>query len=77
MIVPTDNGKLDTGNSTRSVVLRIRNELLSTEDTVCLERARLVTEADRRFEDDLPALKRAKTFAHALQTMTLDVETNP
>jgi len=75
--VPTDNGKLATDNPMRSVVLRIRNELLSTEDTVCLERARLVTEAYQCFENDPPALKRAKTFAHVLRTMTLDVETNP
>ncbi len=75
--VPTDSGKPVTGNPTRSVVLRIRNELLSTEDTVCLERARLVTEVYQRFEDDPPALRRAKTFAHVLRTMTLDVETNP
>ncbi|MCD6286955.1 MAG: hypothetical protein J7M39_13680, partial [Anaerolineae bacterium] len=68
MTVPTDNGKLVTGNPTRSVVLRIRNELLSTEDTVCLERARLVTEAYQCFEDDPPALKQAKKFAHVLRT---------
>ncbi len=66
-----------TDNLTRSVVLRIRNELLSTEDTVCLERARLVTEAYQCLEEDPPALKRAKTFTHVLRTMTLDVETNP
>ncbi len=55
----------------------IRERLLSTEDTVCLERARLVTEAFRRHEDEPPPTRRALAFAHVLGHMTLDLDTNP
>lgn len=61
----------------KALIQRIRNELMSTEDTVCLQRAYLVTEAYQQYENDPPALKRAKTFAHVLHNMDLDVESNP
>ena len=55
----------------------IRDELLSTEDTVCLQRARLVTEAYRRYEGEAVPLKRARAFAHVLRHMDLDLDSNP
>ncbi len=60
-----------------ALVERARDGLLAARDTVCLERARLVTEAYRRHECDPTPLKRAKAFAHVLQHMTVDVESNP
>lgn len=60
-----------------ALIQQIRDNLMSTEDTVCLQRAQLVTEAYQRYENDPPALKRAKSFAHILQNMDLDVDSNP
>ncbi|MBT5533042.1 hypothetical protein HOK31_08275 [Candidatus Poribacteria bacterium] len=55
----------------------IRDDLLATPDTVCLERARLVTEAYQE-HDGIPILgKRAHAFRHVLRNMTLDLTTNP
>ena len=59
------------------MILRTREILVSTPDTVCLDRARLATEAYQRFADEPVAIRRAKTFAHILENMTLDLETNP
>jgi pyruvate-formate lyase len=61
----------------KALIQKIRDELMSTDDTVCLQRARLVTEAYQRYEGDPVALKRAKAFAHVLHNMDLDVESNP
>ena len=61
----------------RDRILGIRDRLLATEDSVCLERAWLATEAFRRYEGDPPPLKRARTFDYVLQHMALDLETNP
>ncbi len=61
----------------QALVRRIRDNLMSTEDTVCLQRARLVTEAYQEHEADPVAVKRAKAFAHVLRYMDLDVASNP
>ena len=61
----------------KALVQEIRDRLMSTEDTVCLDRARLATEAYQMYEDSPVVLKRAKTFAHILRNMKLDVESNP
>ena len=61
----------------RDHIRRIRNELLATEDTVCLQRAQLVTEAFQRHDADPVPLRRAKAFAHVLRNMDLDVHSNP
>lgn len=58
-------------------IRRTRDLLVSTPDTVCLERARLATEGYRRFGGEPIALCRARTFAHILDNMTLDLHTNP
>ena len=61
----------------RALIQRIRDDLMATEDTVCLERARLVTDAWRRHDGEPVPVKRAKAFAHVLRHMTLDVRSNP
>ena len=60
-----------------NLITQIREKILSTEDTICLERAELAAEAYRLYADDPPPLKRARTFAHILRNMTLDLDTNP
>jgi formate C-acetyltransferase len=59
------------------LVRQIREDLLATEDTVCLDRARLVTEAWARYEDLPPSLRQANVFSHVLDHMVLDVQSNP
>ena len=61
----------------KALIQQIRDELMSTEDTVCLQRARLVTEAYQQYESDPAVLKRAKTFTHVLHNMDLDMKSNP
>ena len=61
----------------KDLIRRIRDDLMATEDTVCLQRARLVTEAFQQHEGDPAPLVRAKAFAHVLRQMDLDVESNP
>lgn len=63
--------------SSATLVQRIRDELMGAEDSVCLQRARLVTEAYQRYEGDPTPIKRARAFAHVLRHMDLDVESNP
>jgi formate C-acetyltransferase len=58
-------------------VRAIRDALVATEDTVCLQRARLVTEAWREHESEPPPLRSALSFSHVLAHMDLDVQTNP
>ncbi len=60
-----------------ALIRGIRDRLLATGDTVCLQRARLVTEAFVEYADDPLPLKRAKAFAHVLRHMDLDVDSNP
>ena len=62
------------GRDYGALILQCRDKLLATQDTVCLERARLVTEAYQEHAQDPPPLRRAKTFAHILRHMTLDDE---
>jgi pyruvate-formate lyase len=60
-----------------SEILRIREAVFAAEDTVCLERARLLVEAYCAYRDDPPPLKQAKTLAHVLGHMTLDMASTP
>lgn len=61
----------------RALVHQIREQLLATADTVCLDRARLVTEAWAANESLPPPLRQARVFAHVLDHMVLDVQSNP
>lgn len=54
-----------------------RERLLSAPNTVCLERANLVTEAYRAHEGEPAPMLRARAFAHVLRNMTLDLDSNP
>jgi len=60
-----------------ALIKSCRDKLLATPNTVCLERARLVTQAWQRFEGEPTPLLRAKAFRHILDGMSLDLETNP
>lgn len=55
----------------------IEDRLFSAVDTVCLERARLVTEAHRVHAHEPAPVRRALAFRHVLANMTLDVLSNP
>lgn len=61
----------------KALVRSCRDELLSTRNTICLERARLVTEAYQLYEDQPRPLVRAQAFRHVLGNMTLDLHSNP
>lgn len=79
----TNGGEQDSsrvgpkGPVMNALIKSCRDKLLATPNTVCLERARLVTEAWQRFEGEPMPLLRAKAFQHVLAGMTLDVDTNP
>jgi hypothetical protein len=60
-----------------ALILECRQRLLATPDSVCLERARLVTEAYARFAADPIPVKRAKALHWFFERMSLDLETNP
>ncbi len=60
-----------------SLLETAQNKLFEAADTVCLERARLVTEAWALHENDPAPLRRARCLAHILQHMTLDLTANP
>jgi len=64
-------------DDTLRLALRARDTLAAAADTLCLERAELVTEAHARHEAEPPPLRRALAFAHVLDGMTIDVATNP
>jgi len=54
-----------------------RQTILSAPDSVCLERAQLVTEAWKTYAEAPVPVRRARAFAHVLRNMTLDLQTNP
>jgi len=60
-----------------ALIQECRRRLLATPDTVCLERARLVTEAYRRFDAEPVPIKRSRALAWFLERMSLDLDTNP
>ncbi|MEX0776920.1 MAG: pyruvate formate lyase family protein [Phycisphaeraceae bacterium] len=55
----------------------IQDRLFGAADTVCLQRAALVTEAWQRHADEPAPLRRALALRHVLEHMTIDVTTNP
>ncbi|MFO7583654.1 MAG: pyruvate formate lyase family protein, partial [Anaerolineales bacterium] len=61
----------------RSIVIQARERLLTAPETICLERAELVTEAYKRYADAPLPIRRAKALDHILGHMTLDLESNP
>ncbi|MHC4443024.1 MAG: pyruvate formate lyase family protein [Planctomycetota bacterium] len=63
--------------SLRELILSYRDRLLATADTVCLERAYLITEGYRLYEHEPVIICRAKALAHVLANMTLELKSNP
>jgi len=63
--------------ATRDLLPELQNRLFGAQDTVCLARARLATEAWFRHAADPPPIRRAMTLAHILENMPLDLESNP
>jgi len=63
--------------SIRPLIDEAADRLFRAEDTVCLERARLVTEAHRAHADKPMPLRRALALEHVLRHMTLDLASNP
>lgn len=60
-----------------SLVAAAEETLFTAADSVCLERARLVTEAYSRNAGLPAAMLRARAFEHLLSNMTLDLSSNP
>ena len=52
-------------------VKSLRNELLFTDEVMCYERARLVTESYQSTEGEPQILRRAKALRHVLENMTI------
>jgi formate C-acetyltransferase len=55
----------------------MRANIFAVSDSICLERAWLVTEAYRQYEDQPVPIKRALAFSHILAHMSLDLRSNP
>lgn len=61
-------------NPSTSRTLKLRRELWDAQPSICTERARLVTEADRLFAGVPPLMRRALTLDHILKNISLRVE---
>jgi formate C-acetyltransferase len=55
-------------------IARLRNSLLDIQPSVCVERARLVTEAYRQYQNAPVVLRRAHALAHTLENMTIYIQ---
>jgi formate C-acetyltransferase len=55
----------------------VEARLFQAQDSVCLERARLVTEAYREHTGEPMPILRARALEHVLAQMTLDMDSNP
>jgi formate C-acetyltransferase len=64
----------EPSSGTTSRVQELRERLLDTTPQICVERARLATEAYRAHEADPPVLRRAKALAHILDGMTIFID---
>ncbi|MEI7990162.1 MAG: pyruvate formate lyase family protein, partial [Chloroflexota bacterium] len=56
------------------IISDLRQELIMTMPSVCVERARYLTQAYKQYEGDPPVLKRAKALAHVLDNMTIYIK---
>jgi pyruvate formate-lyase/glycerol dehydratase family glycyl radical enzyme len=68
----TSTSSSSSGMSAR--VRALRENLLDTMPSVCVERARYFTEAYRKHENDPMVLRRAKSLAHVLANMTIYIQ---
>ena len=55
-------------------VVRLRERVLGTEPSLCIERGLLVTEAYASYVADPMVLRRAKALAHILDSMSIYIE---
>lgn len=55
-------------------IARLRNDLLDIKPSVCVERARLVTEAYQKYENAPIVMRRARALAHTLENMTVYIQ---
>jgi pyruvate formate-lyase/glycerol dehydratase family glycyl radical enzyme len=55
-------------------IARLRNALLDIKPSVCVERARLVTEAYQKYENAPIVIRRARALAHTLENMTIYIQ---
>ncbi len=55
-------------------VQQLRERVLHTEPSICVERGLLVTEAHEKWAADPPVLRRAKALAHVLDHMSIYIE---
>ena len=60
-----------------TLIETIEDRLFSAADSVCLERARLVTEAYAKHANEPTVITRALAFEHVLRNMSLDLRSNP
>ena len=65
---------IHTPEITSPNVAALRSKLLDTMPSVCVERARLVTEAYKQHENDPLVLRRARALAHVLENMTIYIQ---
>ena len=72
--VLTDTAHSPNPASMSATVAGLRTNLLYTIPTVCVERARLVTEAYKMYESAPIVLRRAHALAHVLENMTIFIQ---
>lgn len=61
----------------QSILFKSRDLIRKSPDTVCLERAKFLTEAYQIYQNEPTPILRALAFNHVLQNMTLDLHTHP
>ena len=73
---PSTVGKSDSSKPAGCTerVVRLRERVLSTEPSLCIERGLLVTEAYASYVADPMVLRRAKALAHILDSMSIYIE---
>jgi pyruvate formate-lyase/glycerol dehydratase family glycyl radical enzyme len=69
---PETDKKAATGLS--PTVARLRNDLLDIKPSVCVERARLVTQAYQKYENAPVVMRRARALAHTLENMSIYIQ---
>jgi len=55
-------------------ISRLRDALLDIKPSVCVERAKLVTEAYQKYENAPIVMRRARALAHTLENMTIYIQ---
>ena len=52
-------------------IINLKNDMLSSNYELCVERMRFFTEIYKQYPDDPEIIKRAKSIAHTLNNMTI------